>query len=312
MPCSLSKLPCTKIPCLTLHAMPLHGLDVSCLGTIAAGLGPPDEVMSRIRAGVRDATGCNVSVGSGHNRLLARIATSQAKPDGQFWLPAGEAVRFLEGRGVRELPGVGWSTVKKLEQVSEHLSLSAGGACALYRDGVATNCTGSVKQPTFDVLQIGVTTVGELRNKCKTSLQEHFGDKAGVSLYDLARGVDNRPWTPRCVPYTLWARMSAPNAGRNLPAATLCTTTHEAQHFAFHTKHPRASQAMTSCTITALPWPTLLSRISGDTLRPLVGPFQSLLGRKPHGGCASGRRVRWWTLSGKCRLRLPGGSSTPG
>ena len=118
----------------------------------------PQDLSSRIRTvaenlkrAVRDATECNASVGSGPNRLLARMATSRAKPDGYFHISSQDAIQYLDPLAVRSLPGVGYNTVEKLGK-------------------------------------IGVSTVSELRAKSRIQLKEHLGDRVH-SLSFLARFI---------------------------------------------------------------------------------------------------------------------------
>jgi DNA polymerase-4 len=49
--------------------------------------------------------------------LLARIATEHAKPNGQRLVTQQEAAAFLRGLPVDRLPGVGWSTGRRLAEL---------------------------------------------------------------------------------------------------------------------------------------------------------------------------------------------------
>ena len=51
--------------------------------------------------------GCTASVGIGPNRLLARLATRHAKPDGQHVIGREEAAGLLAEEKVGSLPGMG-------------------------------------------------------------------------------------------------------------------------------------------------------------------------------------------------------------
>ena len=77
-------------------------------------LGPPLE--SGARAARRDQgdTGLNCSIGIATSRLLAKIASDQAKPNGMLWVPPGLEAAFLAPLEVRKIPGVG----KKTEESS--------------------------------------------------------------------------------------------------------------------------------------------------------------------------------------------------
>jgi DNA repair protein REV1 len=48
--------------------------------------------------------------------LLAKLATKRAKPNGIFHLSDSEAVLFIRNLDVGELPGIGWSMQRKLQE----------------------------------------------------------------------------------------------------------------------------------------------------------------------------------------------------
>ena len=145
-------------------------LDISDLGETH-----PSEVVSSLRRQVFELTGCPCSAGVGPNKLVARLSTAAAKPNGQrLMLPSESAgagspatvsdgtdavESFLASLPVKELPGVGRSTMAKL--------------CGL---GLAAemNC-GAVRQLPLQVLQ-----------QC-------LGSTSGQALYNMVRGADNRP-----------------------------------------------------------------------------------------------------------------------
>ncbi len=60
-----------------------------------------------IKQRVERELGLAVSVGVGPNKLLARLATSRAKPGGFFEVRHGEEEEFLKELGIEALPGVG-------------------------------------------------------------------------------------------------------------------------------------------------------------------------------------------------------------
>ncbi|KAB7498160.1 DNA repair protein REV1 [Armadillidium nasatum] len=105
---------------------------------------------------VKEKTKCACSVGIGPNMVTARLATKKAKPNGQFFLAAGDVEDFMLLQNVTDLPGVGSSMRARLEEK-------------------------------------GVITCGDLQNIQLSSLESTFGNKTGKSLYELCRGIDNRP-----------------------------------------------------------------------------------------------------------------------
>jgi DNA polymerase-4 len=70
-------------------------------------LGPPRAVGERLRTEVRRETGLAVSVGIAPVKMVAKIASDQAKPDGLFEVPAGGVRAFLDPLPVARLWGVG-------------------------------------------------------------------------------------------------------------------------------------------------------------------------------------------------------------
>jgi DNA polymerase IV len=65
------------------------------------------EIARRLRRRVREATGLAVSVGIAATKMVAKIASSRAKPDGVLEVVAGTEAAFLAPLPVRELWGVG-------------------------------------------------------------------------------------------------------------------------------------------------------------------------------------------------------------
>ncbi|XP_076645925.1 rev1 DNA directed polymerase [Halictus rubicundus] len=113
----------------------------------------PLEFASEIRREIKEKTGCPVSTGFGSNKLLARLATRKAKPDGQFHLKQNiEAC--IGALDVQDLPGVGWTTTNKLHSMN-------------------------------------VRTCADLQTVPSSTLQKEFGKKMGEVLYNMCRGVDH-------------------------------------------------------------------------------------------------------------------------
>lgn len=53
-------------------------------------MGDPELLASIIRKEIVDTTGCTASAGIAENMLMARLATTSAKPDGQCYIPRGK------------------------------------------------------------------------------------------------------------------------------------------------------------------------------------------------------------------------------
>ncbi len=114
-----------------------------------------EDLVLKLRNEVESKVGCTVSAGIAHNMLLARMSTRIAKPNGQFYLPLASTENFLESQNVNNLPGVGYSTTRKLREMN-------------------------------------VETCPQLSNLSIEKLKDIFGQKTGKILHNFARGIDER------------------------------------------------------------------------------------------------------------------------
>jgi DNA polymerase-4 len=121
------------------------------------GSGP--ECAVTIRARVRDETGLTASVGVASTKLLAKLASDLAKPDGLLVVEPGTELEFLHPLPVERLWGVGPATRKRL---------------AAY----------------------GVTTVGELAALSEAAVVSAVGRAHGQHLHALSWNRDGRPVEP--------------------------------------------------------------------------------------------------------------------
>ena len=80
--------------------------------------GPPLAAAHGVLREIRERTQLPCSGGLARTRLVAKVASDQAKPRGLLWVPAGAEARFLAPLGVRRIPGIGRVTeaaLRKLE-----------------------------------------------------------------------------------------------------------------------------------------------------------------------------------------------------
>src|SRR5271168_3671740 len=77
-------------------------------------LGPPLAAAHALHDAVHGATKLNCSIGAASSRLVAKIASDQAKPHGILWIFPGCEARFLAPLDVRKIPGVGKVTERNL------------------------------------------------------------------------------------------------------------------------------------------------------------------------------------------------------
>ncbi|HLS47002.1 MAG TPA: DNA polymerase IV [Gemmatimonadales bacterium] len=74
-------------------------------------------VAERIRDAVKGAAGLDCSVGIGPNRMIAKLASDQAKPRGLLEVRAGWEEGFLAGLPLAALPGVGPRTAARWKEL---------------------------------------------------------------------------------------------------------------------------------------------------------------------------------------------------
>ena len=90
--------------------------------------GDGELIAGLIRERVRSEVGITASAGVATNKLVAKVASDAAKPDGVCVVPAGGEAAFLAPRPVRDLPMVG----AKLEERLAQLGLRTIGDIARY------------------------------------------------------------------------------------------------------------------------------------------------------------------------------------
>jgi DNA polymerase-4 len=118
--------------------------------------GPPLAAAHALHSAVGAATKLNCSIGAAQSRMVAKVASDQAKPNGVLWIVPGEEARFLAPLDVRKIPGVGKVTERNLH------------AC-------------------------GIRKVGDLAALDPRFLEERFG-QWGLALGGKARGADAGAW----------------------------------------------------------------------------------------------------------------------
>ncbi|MDA0330201.1 MAG: DNA polymerase IV [Gemmatimonadetes bacterium] len=108
----------------------------------------------RIREAVLERTKISVSLGGGTRRVIAKLATTRAKPAGVWIVPPGDEQAFLNQLDLADLPGVGPALVE-----------------ALRKRGLVRVEDALAVQPEW--------------------LEKWFGQRRGAWLYRRIRGMDN-------------------------------------------------------------------------------------------------------------------------
>ena len=118
--------------------------------------GPPLRAAHSLHNKVKSETRLNCSIGIGASRLIAKVSSAKAKPNGVLWVIPGQEAKFLAPLDVRDIPGVG----KVMEQ---------------------------------NLQAMGIRQVGDLARLQEDVLEERFG-KWGLALAGKARGEDAGGW----------------------------------------------------------------------------------------------------------------------
>jgi DNA polymerase-4 len=115
--------------------------------------GPPFAAADKLLRTITRNTSLPCSAGLASTRLVAKVASDQAKPRGLVWVAPGSEARFLQQLDVRKIPGIGKVTERAL-------------------------------------LALGIRTVGQLAEMPQEKLEKIFG-QWGTALFRKARGGDS-------------------------------------------------------------------------------------------------------------------------
>ena len=130
-------------------------LDVTVTRT---GLPSATATAEAIRAAIREETSLTASAGVAPNKFLAKIASDWNKPDGICVIRPHQIEDFLTPLPVGRLPGVGKVMESRLAE-------------------------------------LGIATVGDLRQRVLAELEQRFG-RWGRRLHELSHGIDDHPVQP--------------------------------------------------------------------------------------------------------------------
>src|SRR5713101_2702915 len=115
--------------------------------------GPPLAAAHKLLREITSTTSLPCSGGLGATRLVAKVASDQAKPRGLVWVPPGSEAAFLAPLSVRRIPGIGRVTEAALNGLL-------------------------------------IETVGQLQQLTLKRLEEIFG-RWGTTLFRKAHGIDS-------------------------------------------------------------------------------------------------------------------------
>lgn len=110
--------------------------------------------MEAVRASIREL-GISGSAGISNQKMVAKIASEERKPDGQFLVAPEQVYAYLGGLSLKKIPGVGPKSLDRLQRVGFH-------------------------------------TGADVQAASMSDLQAVLGEKAGWLLHQRCAGIDNR------------------------------------------------------------------------------------------------------------------------
>lgn len=119
------------------------------------------EIAAEIRQRIKSKTELTASAGISFNKFLAKIASGQNKPNGQFTIQEDMAIDFLLKLPIHKFHGIGKSTAQKMRKYGIHFGV-------------------------------------DLQKWSERDLKSTFG-KSGAYYYKIVRAIDNRPVVSRRV-----------------------------------------------------------------------------------------------------------------
>ncbi len=119
------------------------------------GIASATYVAQEIRRLIREETGLTASAGVSCNKLIAKLASDQNKPDGLCVVKPEQAEAFMAAMPVARIHGVGPVTARRMAK-------------------------------------LGIQSGADLKEWTLPALQRHFG-KAAAFYHGAARGLDDRP-----------------------------------------------------------------------------------------------------------------------
>jgi DNA polymerase-4 len=116
------------------------------------------QMAAKIKQRIKDELGLTASIGIAGGKVVAKVASELAKPDGLLEIDEGKERSFLAPLAIAKLPGIGQKTEQKLKSLS-------------------------------------ISTIGKLSAMPLKALKSHFG-ASGEVLHRFARGIDEREVEP--------------------------------------------------------------------------------------------------------------------
>lgn len=128
--------------------------------------GETEDLAQQLKQAVFDATGLTCSIAVTPNKLLSKIGSELDKPDGLTILNMNDIQTRIWPLAVSKVNGIGPKATEKLAA-------------------------------------LGIDTIGQLADTEHMLLQHHFGNSYADWLYQVARGLDNRPLVTESEPKSI-------------------------------------------------------------------------------------------------------------
>ncbi len=116
--------------------------------------GGDEAIAQRIKSQILERTGLPCTIAIASNKLVAKVGSDHAKPDGYIAIPEGGEAAFFAPMPLRKLPGIGARTCENLET-------------------------------------LGLRCLGELASCPLNRLRGRFGEETARSLQQAAAGMSN-------------------------------------------------------------------------------------------------------------------------
>ncbi|MEM0481597.1 MAG: DNA polymerase IV [Nitrososphaerota archaeon] len=118
------------------------------------------SIMASLKKEIREKVGLTCSIGIAKNKLLAKMAADDSKPDGLLVIKPGTEDQYLKPKPIEDIPYIGAKTAKRLQEM-------------------------------------GIKTIGDLARVPSDRIIEAFGFRVGRFIYLASRGEYSEQVTPR-------------------------------------------------------------------------------------------------------------------
>ena len=138
-------------------------------------LGPPMQAAHKLHEKVRSETGLPCSIGAGSSRLVAKIGSGLAKPNGVLWIEPGLEPEFLAPLDIKRIPGVG----KVMQQLRGQWSRKYDQPCVMNASPNVRSI--SRRAPAISAV-ISASSSSASTRRCALASAKLMGSAAGAAV----------------------------------------------------------------------------------------------------------------------------------